>query len=128
MWCGAWNDNCDWTQANIDDWLPINTTCDQDTGLPWRSHDGCTLSLSSLSIKRLKILMLADGNPIGANQSRAQLDRFREAVVPLTVAGFYTKQDKYMRRVALLFRTFFCDPGDATTSHLVVPRRPGCAP
>ena len=35
-------------------------------------------------------------------------------MVPLTVAGFYTKQDKYMRRVALLFRTFFCDPGDAT--------------
>lgn len=70
MWCGAWNDNCDWTQANIDDWLPINTTCDQDTGLPWRSHDGCThdrcratalslsLFLSSLSIKRLKMLML----------------------------------------------------------------------
>ena len=38
MWCGPWNDNCNWTQANKDDWLPLDTGCDQQTGLPWRSR------------------------------------------------------------------------------------------
>ena len=38
MWCGPWNENCNWTQANRDDWLPLDTGCDQQTGLPWRSR------------------------------------------------------------------------------------------
>lgn len=64
--------------------------CNQTTGLPWSAHDGY--------------------NWPHATDDRGEVDKLWAAVVPLTLAWFYTSEQAFLDRAVVLLRAWFTSP------------------
>ena len=64
--------------------------CDEATGLPWAAHDGY--------------------NWPHATDDRGEVDKVWAAVVPLTLAWFYTGEQAFLDRAVILLRAWFTSP------------------